>query len=210
MKKVVIAFGLLVVGLLSGCAQQSCDYTAFNANAPRSILVLLPQNNTANIDATHAFLSQVTMPLAEAGYYVMPVIVAEQVFYSQGVTVAKEMHDVSPQKLRQVFNADAAIYMNIEQYGYGIGILSSAPEVKATAKLVDLRSGTLLSQGEMTVTGDSTSHFNLLGLLLRPLFDQISDKYYPLAGTANHYLFSPESGKGMCMLPGPYKQTAAR
>ena len=204
MKKVIIVFGLFVVGLLSGCATP-CDYTAFNESAPRSILVLLPQNNTANIDATHAFLSQVTMPLAEAGYYVMPVIVVEQVFYSQGVTVAKEIHDVSPQKLRQVFNADAAIYMNIEQYGYALSILSSAPEVKVTAKLVDLRSGSLLSAGEMTVIGESTAHFNLLGLLLRPLFDAISDKYYPLAGAANNYLFSP-GGKGMCMLPGPYKQ----
>lgn len=32
--------------------------------------MLLPKNQTPEVEAAHSFLSQVTYPLAEAGYYV--------------------------------------------------------------------------------------------------------------------------------------------
>ena len=79
MKKLyVICAGLLLTLLLSGCApKKSYDYTAFRQSKPKSILVLLPKNESPDVKAGYGVLSQVTLPLAEAGYYVFPVAVVE-------------------------------------------------------------------------------------------------------------------------------------
>ncbi len=61
--------------LMTGCAvnQAKYDYTAFKQSKPKSIVVLPPLNESPDIDATYSVLSQVTLPLAEAGYHVLPV-----------------------------------------------------------------------------------------------------------------------------------------
>lgn len=56
---VFVAFAFV----LSGCAEPvKTDYTAFKASKPKSILVLLPKNQTPEVEAAHSFLSQVTYP----------------------------------------------------------------------------------------------------------------------------------------------------
>src|SRR5690606_13444840 len=55
----------------TGCATQTpYDYTNFMESRPSSILVLPPLNMSPDILATDSVLSQVTLPLAESGYYV--------------------------------------------------------------------------------------------------------------------------------------------
>lgn len=42
--------------VLSGCAEPvKTDYTAFKASKPKSILVLLPKNQTPEVEAAHSF-----------------------------------------------------------------------------------------------------------------------------------------------------------
>ena len=59
---------------LAGCATApGKDYSAYRAAKPASILVLPPVNDAPEVQASASVLSQATLPLAEAGYYVMPV-----------------------------------------------------------------------------------------------------------------------------------------
>ncbi|HBX57746.1 MAG TPA: hypothetical protein DEH10_20550, partial [Pseudomonas sp.] len=109
---------LLLIGLLSGCATPTpYDYTAFEQNKPNSILVLPPVNKSPDIKATYSMLSQVTYPLAEAGYYVLPVALVDETFKQNGLTNADEMHMAPPAKLREIFGADAALYIDVTRYG---------------------------------------------------------------------------------------------
>lgn len=71
MKSFFVLCGMLTVLLLTGCTQpKQYDYSAFKQSKPKSILVLLPQNETPEVMASYGFMSQVTLPLAESGYYV--------------------------------------------------------------------------------------------------------------------------------------------
>ena len=57
--------------LLAGCASRPpYDYTNYRQHPPRSILVLPPLNQSTDIRGTYSYLSTVTYPLAEMGYYV--------------------------------------------------------------------------------------------------------------------------------------------
>ena len=141
----LLAFFLLLAGCVA--PQQDVDYTAYRQSRPRSILVLPPLNNSPDMRATYSFLSTVTKPLAEAGYYVFPVALVDQTFKENGMLNPGEMHQAPPDKLREIFGADATLYITVTQYGACYRILSSEVRVTAEAKLVDNRNWTIALAG---------------------------------------------------------------
>lgn len=97
MKSIFAVCAVMMALLLTGCATPvATDYTDFKQSKPKSILVLLPQNQSPEVDASHGVLSQVTYPLAEAGYYVLPVAVVEETFKQNGMTNAGDISAASP------------------------------------------------------------------------------------------------------------------
>ena len=63
---------LLGAVLFSGCVHQK-DLSKFEAAKPTSILVVPVVNESVEVTASDYFLSTVSIPLAERGYYVFPV-----------------------------------------------------------------------------------------------------------------------------------------
>ena len=97
---------LAIVALLAGCAgpQRNVDYTAFRESKPASILVLPPLNTSVDVAASAAVLSQAdVLPLAESGYYVVPVAVMEETFRQNGLTTPDDIHAVPAARLREIF-----------------------------------------------------------------------------------------------------------
>ncbi|PCE25566.1 hypothetical protein BWP39_13645 [Paraburkholderia acidicola] len=172
-----------VLTLLAACAgpAQRPDYTAFKKSQPRSVLVLPPINDTADVKATYGVLSQVTLPLAESGYYVVPVAPMEETFKHNGLTTATDIQQVAPAKLHDIFGADAALYIKVTQYGSVYTVLDSTTVVAASAKLVDLKTGDVLWQGTGRATGKEvganvnlTSGLGLIGMLAQAAVKQIA------------------------------------
>ncbi|MGA3008448.1 MAG: GNA1162 family protein, partial [Opitutaceae bacterium] len=93
--------GILTVLLaLTGCVtQKPCDYTAFRAHPPRSIVVLPPLNESTDIKGTYGYNSTVTRPIAEMGFYVFPVAEVDQLMKENGLPTAGEMHQVPLKKI---------------------------------------------------------------------------------------------------------------
>ncbi|HHE6468908.1 TPA: DUF799 domain-containing protein [Providencia rettgeri] len=208
MKHLLIVCGLVMTWLLTGCAQPTkVDYTAFNQSKPKSILVLLPQNSSPEVQASHGLLSQATFPLAEAGYYVFPIAVVEETFKQNGMTNAGDIQAVPPTKLREIFGNDAVLYLNISEYGTSYQVISSDTRVTADAKLVDARTGTLLWSGSATASSaeNNSSSNGIIGALVSAVINQIvdtmTDKSYAIAGVASVRLLS--AGKPNGILYGP-------
>jgi len=195
-----LAATLVVVAALGACAtpRPPYDYTAFKQNRPVSMLVLPPLNETPEVAATYGVLSQVTLPLAEAGYYVLPVSLMDETFRQNGLNNPVEIHDVSPQKLREIFGADAAVYIKVTQYGTSYAVIASETRVTVQARIVDLRTGQLLWRGSATASsseGRSSNQSGLAGLLILAVVTQIvettSDTSLKYAGAASQRLLSP-------------------
>jgi len=193
-----------------GCATQkpAYDYTAFKAAKPRSILVLPPLNNTPEVNATNSFYAQVTYPLAEAGYYVLPVALVGETFRQNGLTTAADIHAVAPAKLQEIFGADAGMYINITKYGSTYVVMDSVIVVRAEAKLVDLKTGTVLWTGTASAAnneGGNNGGGGLVGALVAAAVKQIinstTDASHPIAGMASSRLLSAGLYNGM--LYGP-------
>lgn len=195
--------------LLAGCVTPpSYDYTAFRQSRPRSILVLPPVNTSTAVQASYSLLSQVTLPLAESGYYVLPVTLVDETFHQNGLTDPALIAEVPPAKLREIFGADAALYVQIRQYGTVYRVLQSESVVTADARLVDLRNGALLWSGTASASSAENrgnSQGGLIGLLVEAVIYQIienvSDASHDMAGVTSARLLS--AGRPAGMLYGP-------
>lgn len=194
--------------LLGGCAtRKPYDYTVFKEARPASILVLPPLNSSPDINATYSMMSQATAPLAESGYYVFPVTLVDETFKQNGLTSPADIHDVSIVKLREIFGADAALYINVKQYGTSYVVISSETRVTAEGKLVDLRSGKTLWAGAATASsaeGDSNNG-GLIGMLvkaaIRQIVETVSNQGHVIAGQTSARLLS--AGRPNGILFGP-------
>ncbi|WP_045726536.1 DUF799 domain-containing protein [Xanthomonas sp. GPE 39] len=214
MKNIAKVACVAVLGLLlSACATQpkSRDYSAYKASKPRSILVLPPVSHAPDIDASLSVLSVTTLPLAEAGYYVMPVAPVYETFKQNGITIADDAQAVAPEKLRQIFGADAGLYITIDKYGAVYQVINSAVTVAANAKLVDLRTGTVLWEGQATASSDENKKVSvggggMLGILVSAAINQVinqaTDQSHQVGNMASQRLLSAGHPGGL--LYGPY------
>lgn len=202
-------FILAAAALLAGaCATpQPYDYTAFKEARPKSLLVLPPLNNSPDVNASYSFLSHVTLPLAESGYYVLPVTLVDEMFRENGVTDPGLMHEVPAAKLKEIFGADAALYIKIGHYGTSYSVINSESRVSAEASLVDLASGGVLWQGSATASSAEgrSSSGGLVGMLVQAIVSQIvetiTDRSHPVAGVTSMRLLS--AGRPGGLLFGP-------
>jgi hypothetical protein len=201
MKRIVLIGAVLASLLLGACATRPPkDYSAFQRAHPASILVLPPLNNSPDVKATPAVWASVTRPLAEAGYYVVPVTLTDETFKQNGVTTSYDAQQLPADTLRQFFGADAALYLTVSEYGSSYHILVSETAVRVNAKLVDLRDGALLWEGSARASSAEQQQQSqgLIGLLVTALVNQIigstTDAAYGYAGTADARLISGPEG----------------
>ncbi len=197
---------LVLVGGLGGCATKAPPYdlSAFLKAKPVTMLVMPPVNESPDIKATPGVWAQATRPLAEAGYYVLPVTLVDETFQQNGVTTATQAQEVPLQKLRDYFGADAAVYLKVTKYGTSFQVLASETRVEVEGRVVDLRDGGLLWQGKAMATSaeqGQQAQGGLVGLLATALVKQIvgtaTDASFNFAGTANSRLLSAPRYNGI-------------
>lgn len=209
-KAQIAIFSVFVALFFNACAlnePEIYDYSALQQAKPRSILVLMPTNETTEVDAGAAVLANAIYPLSEAGYYVFSPALVHETFKNNGIYEASEIQNVSAHKLRQIFGTDAVLYLNVVKYGTSYMLIKSTNVVAVNAKLVDLRSGATLWEGSAQVSDDSGGGGNnLVGMLIsaviKQIGDTVSDAGYKLSASADAILLGQNCNK--CLLYGPY------
>lgn len=200
-KNSLVRWPLLIAATVAmvGCATpQKKDYTAYKAHMPKSILVLPPVNESPDVNATFSMYSQVSQPLGEAGYYVLPVSLVNETFKQNGVSMPAEMQAIATTKLQEIFGADAGLYITVTDYGSSYRVISSDATVKAKARLVDLKTGTLLWEGAaMASTAENKNNGGgIAGMLITAVVQQImnnlTDVSHTMAGVAGQRLLTPQ------------------
>lgn len=202
-----ILFPIFMIMALGACATVKPDYTNFKEHKPRSILVLPPVNQSVEVKASTTYLSVITRPVAEKGYYVFPVSLVDALFKENGVQTPQDAHDIPAEKLREVFGADAALYVDIEEWGNKFELVQSTTRVRAKVRLVDLRTGSLL--WEQTQVGTSASNSNSSGLAgmiveaaLSQVMSEVVDKSRTVAAQSSYQVIHNQNSG---FLDGPLK-----
>lgn len=192
----------VALSLCAACATtKEYDYAQYLDHMPASILVLPPLDQTPEVDASCGYLATVTRELAERGYYVFPVAIVDRMMRDNGMPTPGEMHQVPLDKLREIFDADAVLYLNVKQWGTSYQVLDSATTVQVEGRLVDTRSGIELWHGEKLARQSSSdgNQGGLVGMLAGALINQVMssalDPTPAVAHQANGLLFAdPHDG----------------
>jgi hypothetical protein len=203
MNRILIIGSVCIVALLSGCAIQPAknDLSAFYAHQPRSILVVPIVNDSPEISASPVFVSTITRPLAERGYYVFPVYLTDLVLRDFGLAEAGHIHQLPTQRFHELFGADAVLLITIKDWSSKYIVLASTVAVEMDYELKDTRSGILLWQSTQKVIRSSGgAGGGLIGMAVAAAIHAMGTDYQPLARQANNQAFLPPKG-----LPaGPY------
>ena len=211
MKNFKILIPAFLALFFAGCAQPKVyDYSALQSAKPKSILVLMPTNETTEVKGAAAVLANSVAPLSEAGYYVFSPALVNDTFKANGVYKADDIAKISLDKLRGIFGADAILYLHIDRYGANYKLINSSTEVGVNATLKDAKTGATLWQKYFLAVQNSndSSSGGLGGLLANVIIaaiaqvaNDVGDAAYDLSGPAMFSLLGQNCND--CLLYGP-------
>lgn len=191
---------ILLAGLMQGCiAPQHANLEVFNAHQPRSIVVAPVVNESPEVTANSVFITSITQPLAERGYYVFPVYLTDMILRDLGLVEAGYIHQLPTERFYELFGADAVLLITIKDWSTKYLGLVSSVAVSMEYILKDTKTGEVLwknNQGYVQSSGGS----DLISMAVSAAINALITDYLPLARQANFLAFQPPKG-----LPaGPY------
>lgn len=197
---------LICTSILAGCATTKRTPTALELNPPSSILVIPPRNNSVELNAPYTLISSISRPLAEKGYYVFPVAVVDTLFKENGLPTTAEMNNIPIDKIKEIINPDAILYIDINNWGQEYQIISSRTIVSSSWKLIDASNGQILWKGQaqaMRSSGKGNRELKdaLIGALIEQIAGSITDQTYELSKSASESLIN---SRYRGLPPGPY------
>jgi len=208
-KPVAVFVSILAFLAISDCATApKKDYTAFKSENPRSVLVIPVVNKTVEVNASDYFLSTLSIPIAERGYYVFPVDVVKHLLENDGLSDSAMVHSADTMKLCNLFGADSVLYASIERWDARYMLLSTSVTVAFDYTIKGCKTGDVLWNHKQTwvYTPQNQSSGNPLGDLIAMVISAAMTKampnYMPLARQANEMSFKYPDGPGFPA--GPY------
>ncbi len=193
----ILGVALSALLFSAGCATApKKDYTAFRSENPRSILAVPVVNKSVEVAAADLFLSTLTVPLAERGYYVFPVDVVKHLLEDDGLADADLVHAADTRKLCNMFGADSVLYVSIERWDAKYMVLTTQVTVSFDYTLKGCKTGDAVWNSKQTMVyqpqTQNTGHplGNLIAMAVNAAVTKAAPNYMPLARQANGMVFA--------------------
>ena len=204
----------LVSVFLMGCVTQPTkkDMSAFQAAAPRSILVVPTINKSLDVDAPNYVLAALPVPIAEKGYYVFPVNTTKYVLEQEGYYEGERIHQQSTSTLAKLFDADAVLYVSINRWDAQFALLTTVVTVEFDYRLVSKDGIELWKENkrmQYQPQSNNAGHplASLIVAVVNAAVTRAAPNYMPLTQQANQQVFI----LGPNAIPnGPYQTAASK
>jgi hypothetical protein len=205
----VLGFGL------AGCVTIAPkDYSAFRAEDPHSILVVPVLNNSISVEAPEFFLSTVSRPFAERGYYVFPANMVKSVLEQNGLSDAALVHNADPRRLETLFGCNTVLFITIQKWESQYVVIATNTTVEFDYVLRSCRTGATIWADKKTMTYSPQANANsgnpladLVAQAIVSAIEKAAPNYMPLTQQAN-LLAATTAGQGIPA--GPYLGTEYR
>jgi hypothetical protein len=205
----MILFSIIIMA--AGCATVQKDYSKYNAANPHSILIVPVVNKSVDVTAPDYFLSTISIPIAEHGYYVFPVNLVKRILEDEGLSDANLVHSAPTSKLCNLFGADAVLYVSIERWDAKYMIITTQVTVDLLYSIKDGKTGDTLWEDREVMVYSPQNNQNtgnpiatLVVMAVQAAVTKAAPNYLPLAQQANAKAFT-YPGHGIP--PGPYATT---
>ncbi len=168
--------------LCSGCVNLVTKETAFPGMygelKPKTLVVVPAVNNTTAADAPNYLNVTITQPLADSGYYVLPLPLVSAVFQTEGVVDGAQIQGFPPELFKRNFGADAVLFITINEWERNYYVIAGNVTVGLDYLLLSTESGETLwsysGQVVMDTSGSSSSGNPLADLIANTISTAIS------------------------------------
>lgn len=197
MKRFLIYISLLGV-LFSGCTTttpftKSNAYKGMYAEKPVSVLIMPPINRSTNVEAKEYFHSTLNVPVANAGFYVVPPFLSMEILKKESAFDSELFLNSPLTKFGEVFGADVALFTIINKWDKA-GILSQI-YIEIEYILKSTRTNEILYTRKGNITYDTSVStgaggiFGALADMAASAINTAATKYVDVARNCNSYTF---------------------
>lgn len=183
------------------------NYAAMRAENPRSVLVVPALNATVDVDAADYFVSTISRPIAERGYYVFPAHMVKRLLDDEGLSDAGLVHQADASRFAPLFGCDTVMFVEILRWDSQYIVISTSTNVEFQYTLKSCRTGaTLWSNTQAMTYSPQTSNSgnplaDLIVMAIQAAVEKAKPNYIPLTQQAN-LMATHTVGQGLPA--GPY------
>ncbi|MBO1270604.1 MULTISPECIES: GNA1162 family protein [Shewanella] len=191
MRNIILLLLITTASLLTGCATpnyvtKQAAYPLMYQQHPLSILVVPAINHSTAADAPELYSTTIATPLAEAGYYVLPLPITNMLLQQQGVVDGEQLEKVDATKFHGLFGADAILFVTINQWDTNYYVTGGNVTVGASFRLVSTSSNEELWHYSNTIVYNTSGNSgNLIADLISTAISTAITDYVPIARTVN-------------------------
>lgn len=197
MKKIIYTI-VIITALISSCTTKSkipksTAYEGIYSEKPLSVLLMPPINKSTNVEAKEYFHSTLNIPIANAGYYVIPPFLSMEILKKESAYDAELFLNTSLSKFREVFGADIVVFTIINKWDKSGLAANVKVEVEYIIKSTKTNEVLYNRKGDVTYDASvSTGAGGLAGLaadIALSAINTAATKYVDVARACNAYTF---------------------
>ncbi|MDR3297347.1 MAG: DUF799 domain-containing protein [Prevotellaceae bacterium] len=198
MKKTALLLGIAAGIFLSACALQqpilkSVAYKGMYDEKPVAILLMPPINRSTEVEAKEYFHSTLLVPIANAGYYVVPPFLSMEILKRESAYDAELFLNTPLNKFGEVFGADLALFTVIHKWDKSKLAAKVYVEIEYIFKSVKTNEIVYSRKGNVTYDASvNTGVGGGIGLLANVVASAINTaltQYVDVARSCNAYTF---------------------
>lgn len=183
---------LMTVVLLTSCGTSKKNlYSGMYGEMPKSILFLPIINKTTSADAQILYSATVAEPLANSGYYVLPIEITNEFFKREGVTLGDQLKGVNPLQYKNAFGVDSVLAVTIHKWDTNYYVVGGNVTVELELTITSTSSGNVLwNQRREYVVPTTSNSGNIIADLIVTAINSATVDYIPIAQNLNSMVFN--------------------
>jgi len=190
---IVIAIAFLTSCSTTAPIAKSVAYKGMYDEKPLTILLMPPINRSTNVEAKEYFHSTLNIPIANAGFYVIPTFLSMEILKKESAYDAELFLNSPLTKFEEVFGADLAVFTIIHKWDKSGLAAKVYVQVEYIIKSTKTNEIVYSRTGDVTYDASvSTGAGGLTGLVADMALSAINTaatKYVDVARACNAYTF---------------------
>lgn len=190
---IVISVALLTSCTTTAPISKSVAYKGMYDEKPLTILLMPPINRSTNVDAKEFFHSTLNIPIANAGFYVIPTFLSMEILKKESAFDAELFYNSPLTKFGEIFGADLALFTIIHKWDKSGLAARVNVQVEYVIKSIKTNEIVFTRTGDVTYdTSVRTSGGGAIGALASIAASAINTaatKYVDVARACNTYTF---------------------
>jgi hypothetical protein len=187
---IFLSFSTFMLLFLSACGPTYFLNEKLEKNPPKVVIILPPDNQTSNTEVEEKLYPILYDILSNRGYYCVSPELARMVFNANKLNEAGRIHEIPPNKFREIFAADAILKTRVTDWSVSYVVISSSITITLEMELFDSKSGELLWSMTRTLQQSSgSSNAGLIGSLINAAISTATFEYEPIAEDNTAFMF---------------------